>query len=59
MLPLFPRPTGRAGHEKEVAPMTERVRTSSEVAWEHSLDAARDRARAESKPVLLDFWHDG
>lgn len=39
--------------------MTERVRTSSEVAWEHSLDAALERAGAESKPVLLDFWHEG
>ena len=39
--------------------MTERVRTSSEVVWEHSLDVALARAGAESKPVLLDFWHEG
>lgn len=31
----------------------------SKIAWETSLDKARDRARSEGKPIFLDFFNPG
>jgi hypothetical protein len=31
----------------------------SKIEWETSLDKARERARSEQKPILLDFFNPG
>lgn len=32
---------------------------SKEIAWEDNLDAAKDRAKKEDKPIFLDFFNPG
>jgi hypothetical protein len=31
----------------------------AEIKWEKELSAAQERAKAEKKPIFLDFWFDG
>jgi hypothetical protein len=31
----------------------------AEIRWEKELSAAKERAKAEKKPIYLDFWFDG
>jgi hypothetical protein len=34
-------------------------KTMAEIRWEKELSAAQERAKAEKKPIYLDFWFDG